>query len=52
MISIRCLDDLLKHECLEREPDKYGLSDVTDAKFGRQGFEIDGKYYLYSLFWT
>lgn len=50
MISIRCLDDLLKHECLEREPDKYGLSDVTDAKFGRQGFEIDGKYYLYSLF--
>ena len=50
MISIQCLDDLLEHECLEREHDKYGLSEVTDAKFGRQGFEIDGKYYLYSLF--
>lgn len=50
MISIQCLDDLLKHECLEREHDKYGLSEVTDAKFGRQGFEIDGKDYLYGLF--
>ena len=38
MISIQCLDDLLEHECLEREHDKYGLSEVTDAKFGRQGF--------------
>lgn len=50
MISIQSLEDILKHEHLEREHDKYGLSEVTDAKFGRQGFEIDGKYYLYSLF--
>lgn len=50
MISIQCLNDVLEHECLVREHDKYGLSEVTDAKFGRQGFEIDGKYYLYSLF--
>lgn len=50
MISIQNLQEILKHEDLEREPDKYGLSDVTDAKFGRQGFEIDGKYYLYNLF--
>lgn len=49
-ISIECLDDLLQHEYLKREYDKYGLSEVTDAKFERQGFEIDGKYYLYNLF--
>ena len=49
-ISFRSLEDIMNHECLEREQDKYGLSEVTDAKFGRQGFEIDGKYYLYSIF--
>lgn len=50
MISIQNLQEILKHESLEREPDKYGLSDITTAKFRRQGFEIDGKYYLYNLF--
>lgn len=50
MIEIQNLEEILNHECLEREPDKYGLSDVSDAKFKRQGFEIDGKYYLYNLF--
>lgn len=50
MISIQNLQEILKHESLERESDKYGLSDVTTAKFRRQGFEIDGKYYLYNLF--
>ncbi|MBN1551731.1 hypothetical protein JW979_09690 [bacterium] len=30
--------------------DKYGLCDVTDAEFGRQGFKLDEKYYLYNIF--
>ncbi len=50
MISIQRLEDILNHECLELEHDKYGLSEVTNAKFVRQGFEIGGKYYLYNLF--
>lgn len=50
MIYIQTLDDILTHESLERTHNKYGLGDVTDATFGRQGFEIGGKYYLYSLF--
>ena len=33
MISIQSLEDILNHEHLEREHDKYGLSEVTDAKF-------------------
>lgn len=50
MILIDNLDDILHHEYLIRLHNKYGLSDITNANFGRQGFEVEGKYYLYNMF--
>jgi hypothetical protein len=42
--------EILSHECIELPRDKYGLTDVTDAEFLRQGFRLNDKYYLYNIF--
>lgn len=44
------VDEILDHERLKLPRDKYGLTDVTDAEFVRQGFILNGKYYLYNIF--
>ncbi len=44
------INEIVSHEELTRPIDKYGLSDVTDAKFERQGFILNDKYYLYNIF--
>lgn len=44
------LADIEKHEDLQLSHNKYGLSDITGAKFLRQGYILNGIYYLYSIF--
>lgn len=44
------VDEILSHEYLELPHDKYGLTDVTNAEFLRQGFKLNDKYYLYNIF--
>jgi hypothetical protein len=47
---IHNIDEIISHEKLELDIDKYGLSDVTEAEFERQGFKLNDKYYLYNIF--
>lgn len=47
---IRDINEVVSHEKLSLPIDKYGLSDVTDAEFERQGFRLNDKYYLYNIF--
>lgn len=47
---IHDINEIIIHEKLTLPIDKYGLSDVTDAEFERQGFRLNGKYYLYNIF--
>lgn len=47
---IHDIDEIVNYEKLILPIDKYGLSDVTDAEFGRQGFRVNDKYYLYNIF--
>lgn len=47
---IHDVDEIVNHEKLMLPADKYGLSDVTDANFARQGFKLNNKYYLYNIF--
>lgn len=47
---IHDIDEIVSREKLILPIDKYGLSDVTDAKFERQGFRLNDKYYLYNIF--
>jgi len=47
---IHDVNEILNHEKLTVPNDKYGLSDVTDAIFERQGFKLNDKYYLYNIF--
>ncbi|MCL2052817.1 MAG: hypothetical protein FWG90_00020 [Oscillospiraceae bacterium] len=47
---IHDVNEIINNEKLIVPIDKYGLSDVTGAKFERQGFRLDDKYYLYNIF--
>jgi len=47
---IHDLNEIVSHEKLTLPIDKYGLSDVTNAEFERQGFRLNDKYYLYNIF--
>ena len=47
---IHDINEIVSHEKLTLPNDKYGLCDVTDAEFERQGFKLNGKYYLYNIF--
>ena len=48
--ELNSIQDILELESLLPEHDKYGLSNVTCAQFGRHGFRYNGKYYLYNIF--
>lgn len=50
MIDIQGIDEIKKHERLCENHNKYGLSYVNNAEFGRQGLIINEKYYLYNIF--
>lgn len=50
LVPIDCLNDITRHEKLLKEHDKYGLIDVTNANFTREGFSLNGQYYLYNIF--
>lgn len=45
-----CINDILECEKLPVKADKYGLTDVTNARFDRDGYYLDGQYYLYNIF--
>jgi len=47
---IHDVNEIVAYEKLTLPTDKYGLTDVTDAEFGRQGFKLNDKYYLYNIF--
>jgi hypothetical protein len=47
---IHDINEIVAYEKLMLPIDKYGLSDVTDAVFERQGFRLKDKYYLYNIF--
>lgn len=47
---IHDVNEIISHEKLTLPTDKYGLSDVTDAEFERQGFKLNNKFYLYNIF--
>ena len=47
---IHDVNEIISHEKLTLPTDKYGLSDVTDAEFERQGFKLNDKFYLYNIF--
>lgn len=48
--KIHDINEIISHENLTLPIDKYGLRDVTDAEFERQGFRLNDKYYLYNIF--
>lgn len=50
MIEIDGITEICRHEVLKNYHNKYGLNLVNEAKFLRQGFIIDGMYYLYNIF--
>ncbi|WP_213529628.1 hypothetical protein [Paenibacillus cisolokensis] len=50
MIEIEGISEICRNEVLRIPHNKYGLSLVNEAKFMRQGFIINGKYYLYNIF--
>lgn len=47
---IHDINEIISHEKFSLQIDKYGLSDITNAEFERQGFVLNGKYYLYNIF--
>ena len=49
-IRINGLNEIIEREDLKASHNKYGLSLVYNAKFSRQGFTIEDKYYLYNIF--
>lgn len=50
MIEIEGISEIYRNEVLRIPHNKYGLSLVNEAKFLRQGFIIDERYYLYNIF--
>lgn len=49
LYTMKSINDMLLLENIESGSDKYGLTDVSNAAFERQGFCFKEKYYLYSL---
>jgi len=47
---INDLKEIVSFEELTLPTDKYGMTDVTEAEFLRQGFRLNEKYYLYNIF--
>lgn len=50
LTPIESLNKLREYEHLNENQDKYGLSDITNAEFDRQGFYLEDKYFLYNIF--
>lgn len=50
MLVISDLNEIKRHEKLLDNHNKYGLSLLRNAKFGRQGYYIGDEYYLYNCF--
>lgn len=48
--QIFTISEILCHEYLVENNNKYGLTKVNDAKFLRQGFVLNDIYYLYNIF--
>lgn len=44
------VENIQAHENLKGGHNKYGLNEIYNAKFSRQGFTIDNQYFLYNLF--
>lgn len=49
-VEIFGLQEIESHEKLNYEHNKYGLSNISNANFKRQGFIFDEKYFLYNIF--
>lgn len=52
LYTINSIDDILEIEELKKPHNKYGLSNITRAKFYRQSFELDNYNYLYNAFFN
>lgn len=50
MLTINSIDEIVKHEQLLAGHNKYGLNRLDEVNYGRQGFTLNGMYYLYNLF--
>ncbi|WP_372631977.1 hypothetical protein [Cohnella sp.] len=50
MVEIQGIAEIRAYEQLKMPHNKYGLCLVNESKFMRQGFIIEDRYYLYSIF--
>lgn len=50
MLELTSIEEIQAHENLLDGHNKYGLNEVCDVQFSRQGFIIGDQYYLYNLF--
>jgi len=50
VVRINGIEEIEKEENLLDGSNKYGLTDVSDTEFLRQGFVMDDVYYLYNIF--
>ena len=51
MFPINSIDEIIEHEQLLENHNKYGLNLLVDGvKYSRQGFAMNGTYYLYNVF--
>jgi hypothetical protein len=48
--TISNVEEIIAHEKLSLPHNKYGLVNITNADFLRQGFILGEKFYLYSIF--
>jgi hypothetical protein len=48
--NIYDIDEIISQENLIDLSNKYGLFDVSNADFERQGFKVNKEYYLYNIF--
>ncbi|MEA4971356.1 MAG: hypothetical protein VB051_12695, partial [Candidatus Pelethousia sp.] len=49
-ITISSLSEILCNEKLKEPYNKYGLTEITNVEFLRQGFRIENTYYQYNIF--
>lgn len=49
-VAFANLEDVQAVEHLEEGADKYGLSNISAAKFERQGFVLNKQFFLYNIF--
>ena len=49
-VALANLEDVQMVEHLEEGADKYGLSNISAAKFERQGFVLNEQFFLYNIF--